>query len=66
MVTIVNRGPHASVVRSTICRHCGSTLEYVPFDIKQKIVSDYTGCKDTLHYIECANCRHIIYVKQYG
>ena len=63
MVTVVSTSPHPSVVKETICRNCGATLQYVPKDIKEKIVSDYTGDKERIRYIECPPCNHHIVIR---
>ena len=65
MVTVVNKGPHPSVVKEVICRNCGSTLEYVPRDIKERTVSDYTGDREIVRYIECPECDEHVTVKGY-
>lgn len=65
MVTVVSRIPHQSVVKETICRNCGSTLQYVPRDIKERIEGDYTGGRDVYHYIECPECGDNVTVKGY-
>lgn len=63
MVTVISTVPHPSVVKEVICRNCGSTLNYVPADIQEKIISDYTGCRDTVYFIKCPSCSHEISVK---
>jgi ribosomal protein S27E len=63
MVTVVSREPHRSVVREVICRHCGSTLQYVPNDVKEDYTSDYTGGKDYYNYIQCPNCNKHVTVR---
>jgi RNase P subunit RPR2 len=65
MVTVISKGPHQSVVKEVICRNCGSTLQYVPRDIKERIVSDYTGDRETIRYIECPECGDNATVKGY-
>lgn len=65
MVTVVSRTPHPSVTKETICRNCGAVLQYVPRDIKQRTVSDYTGDRETISYIECPECDHQLTVKGY-
>jgi len=65
MVRVVKTEPHPSVVKEVICRNCGATLEYVPADIQKRIVSDYTGGKDTYHYITCPPCGNQQTVKGY-
>ena len=63
MVTVVSTQPHPSVVKETVCRNCGSTLQYVPRDVKEKYVSDYTGDRDLVRYIECPTCSHHLGVR---
>lgn len=63
MVTVVNRDPHMSVVKETICRNCGVTLQYVPNDVKEDYTSDYTGSKDYYNYIQCPNCNKHVTVR---
>jgi DNA-directed RNA polymerase subunit RPC12/RpoP len=58
MVKVISTAPHHSVVKEVVCRNCGSTLEYVPKDIKQGIHYDYTGGADYVRYIECPTCTH--------
>ncbi len=65
MVTVVSRTPHQSVVKEIICRNCGSTLQYVPRDIKERTVSDYTGDREIVRYIECPECNEQVTVKGY-
>ena len=56
MVTVVNAQPHASVIKEAICRHCGATLQYVPVDVHEKKVCDYTGDCDIVKFIRCPKC----------
>ena len=65
MVTVVSTVPHQSVVKETVCKNCGSTLQYVPRDIKERTVSDYTGDREIVRYIECPVCAHQATVKGY-
>lgn len=65
MVTVVSTQPHPSVVKETVCRNCGATLQYVPKDIKSRTTRDYTGCADTDYYIQCPPCGHEVWVKRY-
>lgn len=65
MVTVVSTVPHQSVIKETICRNCGSTLQYVPRDIKERFVSDYSGDRERIRYIECPPCGHQVTVKGY-
>lgn len=62
MVKIISDVPHASVIKQTICKNCGCTLEYTPNDIKERIETDYTGYKDTYCVIECPKCNNNIRV----
>lgn len=65
MVTVVSKVPHQSVVKETICRNCGSTLQYVPRDVKERTVSDYTGDREIVRYIDCPECNDRVTVKGY-
>lgn len=56
MVTVVSNIPHKSVVKETICTHCGSTLEYVPNDVDRFTITDYDGSSETYTQILCPNC----------
>lgn len=64
-VVIINETPDASVVKRTVCRNCGCTLEYVPNDIKEDSTTDYTGGKDIYYYIRCPKCRNEVHVNRY-
>lgn len=63
MVKVISTVPHQSVVKEVVCKNCGSTLEYVPKDVQQKIHYDYTGGADYFSVIECPVCNHQIGVK---
>ena len=65
MVTVINKGPHQSVVKEAICRNCGSTLQYVPRDIKERVETDYGGDRDIVKYIECPECNDRVTVGSY-
>jgi ribosomal protein S27E len=65
MVTVVSTVPHPSVVKEVICRNCGATLNYVPADIQNKSVSDYTGDRETVYFIKCPPCGHEVSVERY-
>ena len=62
MVTVVSTKPHHSVVKQTICRECGATLEYVPNDVQTHTYKDYGGGSSVDKYIICPNCgkKHIV------
>jgi len=57
-IRIVDPGPHKSVVKETICQHCGATLEYTPADVQERYVTDYGGGGDTIKWINCPQCEH--------
>lgn len=65
MVNVVSTVPHPTVVKEVICRNCGSTLSYVPKDIKSRSSRDYDGGTDTDYYIGCPPCGKSVYVKNY-
>lgn len=58
MVTVISSKPHPSVVEEVICENCGSTLQYVPRDIKAKVDNgNYTRS------IDCPTCSHEVLVR---
>lgn len=65
MVTVVSTVPHASVEKETVCSNCGTTLRYVPNDIKSRQVGDYGGGTDTIYFIRCPPCGHKVSVNRY-
>lgn len=65
MVTVVSTVPHPSVVKETVCKNCGSTLQYVPADIKEEVHTDYGGGRETYYYITCPPCGHKVTAKRY-
>jgi len=62
MIRIIDDKPHPTVVKKTICKNCGVTIEYTPDEIKSKIVGDYGGGSDVYHFLQCPKCNHTIYV----
>lgn len=54
MVSVV--GFDKSVNKRRTCGNCSAILEYVPAEIKEKLVSDYTGDTDRIRYICCPRC----------
>ena len=64
MVRVVSTQPHPSVVKEIICKHCGSTLEYVQADILSVIYTDYGGGKDTSYFISCPPCGNKVFVNR--
>lgn len=65
MVTIVNKQPHPSVVKQAICQSCGTTLEYVPNEVKSETHREYGGGSDTYYHIKCPNCSEKVGVRSY-
>lgn len=47
------------------CGGCGARLGYTQPEVKSKTTSDYTGCKDTYHYIKCPGCQSDVTVPGY-
>lgn len=56
MTFIIDPKPSKEVIKEKICRHCGITLGYVPNDVKEDYISDYTGDKDYYKYVTCPGC----------
>lgn len=59
---VLNMNPHPSVVRQLVCKSCGSTLEYVPQDIKLRVDVSYDCSRDVVHFITCPVCNKDNYV----
>ena len=56
MVKVIETKPDPSIVKRTICRNCGSTLEYTPADVGMVNFPDYTG-SDWQRAIKCPQCK---------
>ena len=65
MVRVVKQEPHPSVVKETICRNCGVTLEYVPADVRTRVETDYGGGRENVYYIQCPSCSDEVKVRQW-
>lgn len=63
MVKIISTVPHSSVVKEVVCKNCGSTLSYVPMDIRQETHHDYGGGSDLFRYIQCPVCNNKVGAK---
>ena len=64
-VKVIKNEPDRTVVKETICRNCGVTLQYVPNDINKREERDYTGSGETVYYIECPACAAQATVQSY-
>jgi transcription elongation factor Elf1 len=62
-VTVIDAGPHQSVVKEVICKNCGATLQYTPNDVKRETVTDYGGGSDIIRTIQCPPCGQPVGVK---
>lgn len=62
-ITVINAGPHQSVVKEVICKNCGATLQYTPNDVKRETVTDYGGGIEVLSSIICPLCSKSVGVK---
>ena len=47
------------------CYKCGAGLSYTQLEVKNKTVSDYTGDRDTVHFIVCPVCSADVSVSGY-
>jgi DNA-directed RNA polymerase subunit RPC12/RpoP len=65
MVKVISTEPHPTVVKQTVCKNCGATLEYVPKDIESRTYTDYGGGRDTDYFIKCPPCGNEVLVKRY-
>lgn len=62
-IRIIEEKPDPSVVKRVSCKNCGVGLEYLPVDVTEHHVTDYTGSSDTLRFIICPKCNEHIYVR---
>ena len=65
MIRIIDEVPSPEVVKRTVCRHCGVTIEYTPSDVEKDFSTDYTGGKDYYNFVRCPKCRSEIHVRLY-
>jgi DNA-directed RNA polymerase subunit RPC12/RpoP len=56
VIKVISTVPHQSVVKQIVCKHCGSTLEYVPVDVLENRWTDYGGDYNITKYIVCPTC----------
>ncbi len=56
-VKVIDPTPDPAIVKRITCGGCGARLEYVPNDVEQRSVSDYTGDRDITNFIRCPNCK---------
>lgn len=61
MVKVV--GKDEKHVHRVSCYGCASILEYTKSEVQEKTVSDYTGDRDIVKYIQCPNCSYHINVR---
>ena len=63
MVKVISTVPPPAMVKQVVCKQCGSTLEYMPIDIKSYTSTDYGGGTDVHDYIKCLTCSNKVGVK---
>jgi uncharacterized protein with PIN domain len=64
-VKVIKTEPDAQVIKYTVCRNCGVTLQYVPRDVQEYVHHDYGGGSDTVYYIKCPECNKQVNVRGY-
>lgn len=64
MVKVISTVPPAHMVKQVVCKHCGSTLEYMPKDVESYMTRDYSGDSDVHRYIPCPTCSNKVHVTQ--
>lgn len=64
MVKVISTMPPPHMVRQVVCKNCGSTLEYMPRDIKSYTSTDYGGGTDVHDYILCPTCSNKVSVRK--
>lgn len=60
-VQIVSPSPR----KETVCRECKAGLSYTYGDITSEYQSDYGADGDTVHKIECPQCKNINFVGKF-
>lgn len=65
MVKVIKKKPDPSVVKRTVCDNCGSTLEYLPIDVKERHGRDYSGEPDGDKHIFCPECDHKVILESW-
>jgi len=65
MVKIIEEKPDPSVVKRVICRNCGVTLEYLPYEVKKYEGTDYGGGPDGQEWIDCPKCTHMVILRSW-
>lgn len=58
-------GDDEKAVKRVTCHRCGSILEYLLVDVKNRVHTDYSGTSETLYWIDCPQCQSQIEVKAY-
>lgn len=56
MVKVIKRKPAKEVAKRVVCRGCGSTLEYVPNEVKERHGTDCTGGPAGEEWVDCPEC----------
>ena len=56
MVEVINTIPDKDVKKQIVCRNCGVTLEYLPFEVKEYHGTDIGGGPDGQKWVDCPNC----------
>lgn len=65
MVQIIDETPDPKIVKRVSCDRCGVRLQYLPIDVKSRMVSDYTGSIDKHSWIVCPKCSNEVTVSSY-
>lgn len=54
-ITVINRIPSPTVLKTVVCKNCGWEHSYAPIDVQESISHDYGGGSDAWWYIRCQN-----------
>ena len=58
---VIRQGPESG--KRVECNNCGSLIEYMPVDTKEKDVRDFLGDVSIHTILECPVCKHQITLK---
>lgn len=55
-VKIIDETPDPKITKRVSCGNCGTRLEYVPADVKERHGTDYGGGPDGAEWVVCPKC----------
>ena len=62
-IRIVDETPHPGVIRTAICKQCGTKIEFLPIDIQAQPLYSMGEYECTSYSVQCPKCKSNIDVK---